>query len=169
MTTIDLSQDSDAEVEASYTGCKFVISGPPKAMPRSRFFNNGLFNAKKPDLEAFRAQIRAAIPSTMGSLVFKKGDPVVLKVKFYLKRPEADFKTGKRAQQSGLKALARLRTAAPITPDLDNLVKFVMDGMNKLIYDDDRQVVLIVAYKLRDNGRMEVQVLPFREEATDIF
>ena len=52
---------------------------------------------------------------------------------------------------------------------LDNRVKFVMDGMNKIVYEDDKQVVSIIAFKLRDTdgsclGRTAVEVAPFKEE-----
>jgi len=32
-------------------------------------------------------------------------------------------------------------------PDLDNIIKAMMDGMNKVIYDDDVQVISIQATK----------------------
>jgi len=49
--------------------------------------------------------------------------------------------------------------------DVDNLTKFVLDTVNKIIYDDDRQVVKTEAYKILDCnglclGRTEVQVRP---------
>ena len=36
-------------------------------------------------------------------------------------------------------------------PDIDNLTKFVLDGLNNLVYQDDRQVVKLTVYKLLDN------------------
>ena len=52
------------------------------------------------------------------------------------------------------------------SPDIDNLAKFVLDGMNQLVYEDDKQVVKLVVYKLFDsehgcNGRMVVEVTKF--------
>ena len=43
-------------------------------------------------------------------------------------------------------------------PDLDNVAKFALDGMNELVYQDDKQVAKLVACKLFDseggcNGR----------------
>ena len=54
----------------------------------------------------------------------------------------------------------------PHTPDIDNLLKFVLDVMNGLVYADNRQVVKAVAYKLLDDsgtcqGRTELEVWPF--------
>lgn len=43
--------------------------------------------------------------------------------------------------------------------DLDNAVKLILDAMNQVIYEDDDQVCLIVARKLRvGDPRMEVEV-----------
>ena len=54
------------------------------------------------------------------------------------------------------------------TLDIDNLVKFVLDGVNGLVYKDDKQVVKLVAYKLYDSesdcgGRTVVEVTEFDE------
>ena len=56
-----------------------------------------------------------------------------------------------------------------VVPDLDNMVKFVLDGMNELVCQDDKQVVNLVACKLFDsegdcNGRTVVKVTKFNEE-----
>lgn len=48
------------------------------------------------------------------------------------------------------------------TPDLDNVVKLVLDALNKVVYKDDKQVVSIQAEKLprvrgvREQMRIEV-------------
>ena len=54
-----------------------------------------------------------------------------------------------------------------ICPDIDNLAKFVMDGLNGLIYFNDSQVIKFVTYKLLDSegdceGRTVVQVHEYR-------
>ncbi len=38
-------------------------------------------------------------------------------------------------------------------PDLDNLVKAAMDGMNKIVYADDKQVHALIAHKNFDKAR----------------
>lgn len=44
-------------------------------------------------------------------------------------------------------------------PDLDNLIKSVMDGLNGIAYDDDKQVVMIEAEKVYGNPpRVEVEI-----------
>ena len=54
-------------------------------------------------------------------------------------------------------------------PDLDKVAKFVLDGMNELVCQDDKQVAELVACKLFDseedcNGRTVVKVTKFTEE-----
>jgi len=40
----------------------------------------------------------------------------------------------------------------PKAPDLDNIVKAAMDGLNGIAYLDDRQVVMVVARKILASG-----------------
>lgn len=101
-------------------------------------------------MNLLRNQIKEAFPEANHSCMFPKGTPVKLEVMFFLKRPEADFKKGKRGVDS-LTKKAMSWLWAPITPDVDNLAKFVMDALSGLVYHDDRQVVLLVAQKKRDN------------------
>ena len=58
-------------------------------------------------------------------------------------RPKSHFRTGKY--------YGMLKNTAPLhhvkTPDLDNLVKFVLDAMNKVFYVDDSQVTEIITTK----------------------
>jgi hypothetical protein len=50
-----------------------------------------------------------------------------------------------------LKAAARRLLFVPITPDIDNLAKFVLDSLIGVGYADDAQVVKLEVYKLRDS------------------
>ena len=50
--------------------------------------------------------------------------------------------------------------------DLDNVAKSILDGMNKICYQDDEQVVLLVVSKEKVDDekeeRAEVEVMPFK-------
>jgi Holliday junction resolvase RusA-like endonuclease len=43
--------------------------------------------------------------------------------------------------------LATRQLIAPAKPDVDNIVKIVLDALNRVVYVDDTQVVLCVATK----------------------
>lgn len=46
-------------------------------------------------------------------------------------------------------------------PDLDNVVKLILDSLNKIVYADDKQVVGILARKqYSSNPRVEVKIRP---------
>ena len=62
-----------------------------------------------------------------------------------------------------LKQKSKSKFFAAVYPDIDNLCKFVMDALNGIVYNDDRQVVVLHAIKLRDsdgtcNGKTIVHV-----------
>ena len=48
---------------------------------------------------------------------------------------------------------------ATIKPDLDNIAKAVLDGLNGLAFDDDKQVVSLKVSKRYDHeARIEVEI-----------
>ena len=67
-----------------------------------------------------------------------------------MQRPLTDF-VGRRRGPGNLKPGKLQQTVVPYGPDVDNLVKFVLDAFNGLVYHDDTQVVAVEAYKLSDN------------------
>lgn len=149
MATIDLTNEDESSV-GDRPMFSYTRLGKPKAMPRSRHYNRGFFNAKKADLLDLRRAISDAHPCLKNGPMFPKGTPVKVVIKCYLKRPESDFKNGTRASLI-LKKAAAVMPWAPIIPDVDNLAKFVMDALNKLVYHDDKQVVVLEVQKRRDN------------------
>jgi Holliday junction resolvase RusA-like endonuclease len=70
--------------------------------------------------------------------------PINCSIHFHLKRPANHFRSGKYKHI--------LKNNAPqfptSTPDIDNLIKFYLDAMNSIAYEDDRQIVSISAGKL---------------------
>jgi len=81
--------------------------------------------------------------------------PVYLHLWFGLRRPQDHFGTGRNSGQ--LKGSAPQFPAA--MPDFDNLEKFIVDCMNKIIFKDDRQIVSCRTDKrYSDRPRTEIMV-----------
>lgn len=97
--------------------------------------------------------------------IFKCETPITLTVWFFLPRPNTDFVGGRR-QAGNLKPSARTCRAVSVYPDIDNLLKFLLDSLNGIVYEDDKQVAKLISYKVRDNlglcnGFTQFEVEPF--------
>ena len=115
-------------------------------------------------MKEFKAAVVEYLPDTQSGLHFDKGVPVEITIKLYTGRPNNDFKGSKR-EWGRLKRMLSL--FCPICPDIDNLAKFGIDGLNGLICFDDSQVIKLVTYKLLNSegeceGRTLVQVREYR-------
>ena len=77
-------------------------------------------------------------------------------VVFKMRRPRSHYRNG-IAEKERLKPLVNacssdnydMVTGGRV--DLDNLTKFVMDSLNEVVYDDDRQVVKLKVLKVYDS------------------
>ena len=107
------------------------------------------------------------------AVLFSEGESLRLSIVFRMKRPASHFVAGRRTGPSSrLKpafSAGRLRPAAAIRSDVDNLAKFVMDSLNGVVYVDDRQVVSLNVMKVLDSegpcrGATEVEICVLREE-----
>jgi len=77
--------------------------------------------------------------------------PVALMLAFFLKRPKS----------------RRKENYVITTPDLDNLEKAFLDGLNEVAYMDDKQVVVknaVKRYIVSGEPRVEVTVVPLRNQ-----
>ena len=155
VTTIDLTQDNVALPRLH----KVYISGKPQATPRPRLFRTGVVNKKSRETTAFGQKAKGLLMSASSNNnnnnnnnnfpIFGPDVPVAVTVWFFLPRPTTDFKCNKRTT-GRLKAAAKELLFPTITPDIDNLCKFVLDALNGVGFHDDRQVVKLVAFKCRD-------------------
>jgi Holliday junction resolvase RusA-like endonuclease len=76
--------------------------------------------------------------------------PVVAIIRAYYEIPKSWSKAKKE--------LAQHQLVAPSKPDVDNIVKIVLDACNRTVYLDDTQVVLCISQKLwGDTARLEVE------------
>lgn len=106
----------------------FNVSGQPQGKARPRFANGHIYTpktTKEYETKVKRAYLRAAKNYSF------KDKPVSLKIVAYLKRTKSNK-----------------RLFATAKPDIDNIVKAVLDGLNDVAFDDDKQVVNVTACKL---------------------
>lgn len=131
---------------------KFTVHGDPKPLQRHRLSRGFVYNPSAPAQEMFKDVVRDIldIPEDATQTFFPENCLLTATLKFRLKRPQKHF-IGTKQSKKG----RRLRENAPIfvdkTPDIDNLTKFVLDSLNNLVYDDDRQIISLHTIKSYDN------------------
>jgi len=129
---------------------KLTIPGAPIAKKRPRFFRRGkyvgTYNAQETEegkfMQLLMAQLNGHQPIAAGAAVF-------LDCAFFMPVP----KTMRKKDFGQLPHVKK--------PDLDNLVKFVKDCANGILWADDAQVVYVTglkAYAWLDSPRTEILV-----------
>jgi Holliday junction resolvase RusA-like endonuclease len=133
-----------------------TIPGIPLSQKRHqhRYFEKGKF-IKTYDPSVFDKQnfLFKAIYDNKPSRPISR--PICLEIIFYMPRIKSHYRTGKNSDM--------LKENAPLVhskkPDLDNLVKFVLDALNKIYWVDDAQIYSMRAGKLYDlYPRTEIQI-----------
>lgn len=131
----------------------FKVLGQPQGKARPRFSKGHIYTPK--ETKEYEKKVRNAYIPASGSYSF--GDRAVsVSITAYFKRA----KTNKR----------RFMTSKP---DIDNLIKAVLDGLNGTAFNDDRQVVNLSALKLYcdregDMPYVEVEITDGAEPALPI-
>jgi Holliday junction resolvase RusA-like endonuclease len=84
--------------------------------------------------------------------------PLLIEVDFYAPRPKGHFRTGRNAH-----LLKPDVPVAPCTrPDVDKLLRAILDALKNVVYADDGQVAAVHATKnFGTPARAEVRVTPF--------
>jgi len=131
----------------------FTVPGPPHGKGRPRFARRGNFVATYTDAKtsSYEDQIRFYALQAMGS---SKPLKTALEAFIYVRLPVPQSYSKKRTEAclSGLERPCK-------KPDLDNVVKSFMDGMNGIVYQDDDQVVEIHTTKVyAETGGVEVLI-----------
>ena len=108
---------------------RLEIDGVPKPQARPRLGRYGFYNPRSKELAEFKSRVKEEV----GCTIFSREQPVSVCIKFYMRRPNAHFKANKRC--NALKAM--IPFAVNRRPDIDNLIKFVLDGMNEVVHSDD--------------------------------
>lgn len=147
----------------------FKVLGDPFAQPRPRFAYRKCKNGSRKGIiydcekakKAKRA-IQMQLKDTFPTVVYPGDQPVKFEIMAHLKRPLFHFKNGIRDPEN-IKECFKYANPSVCQKDVDNMSKFYMDACNKVLYDDDKQVVSLAVTKIYDttekcDGRAEILV-----------
>lgn len=113
---------------------RFTIPGNPVPLQRARHGKGRTWDPQKEDKSVLRSQFKVYHADHIPF-----DSPVVLEVVFHMAIPKSI--SPKRAQ-------LLVGDFHSFKPDLSNLIKFVEDTFNELLYTDDSKIVIITASKV---------------------
>lgn len=136
---------------------EFTLKGEPQGKERPRFTSRGgyvrTYTSQK--TTAYEQAIRQAY---LGSTDMILEGPVRVTIRAYMGIPSSASKVKTQRMQGG-----QMRPTKK--PDPDNIAKVILDGLNHLAYDDDKQVVDLVVEKWwSSEPRVEVEVEELEED-----
>lgn len=151
--TVAERQQEEADKEAAATlearnmeprMVTFVVDGIPKTKQRPMRAKAGhWFNRSAPDEAAFRKKATAIVTRVYGAVqMFDRKTPLRVEIQFQFSRQAFNLQS---------------------VPDIDNLSKFVLDSLNRVMYHDDRQVVSLFALKGITTGEISKTVVVIEE------
>ena len=130
----------------------FEVPGLPVPKARARVTRAGITYTPRETLN-YEAQVRVAYANAYpGRQPFAAATALVLQLEAHFPLPAGAPKRLRRQMEAG--------TTTPMTqrPDLDNLVKTVLDALNRVAWADDGQVAEIMARKRRTVGVPRLRV-----------
>ena len=115
---------------------RIFIPGRPQGKGRPRFWNGHAVTPK--NTRTYEQMIGTLYKCGKGKLTDK---PVSIDIKAYFCVPKSYTKKKKLA-------IAKGQLHPTSRPDIDNIVKIILDGLNGIAYADDAQVISITAEKI---------------------
>jgi Holliday junction resolvase RusA-like endonuclease len=112
----------------------YIIPGKPIPLARPRHSKHSVYDPQKDIKEEVAWQLLRQRKKPF-SLV----GPLELNATFYMPIPKSTSKKNRAALAN---------QPHPIKPDLDNLIKFILDVASGLLYKDDKSIAAITARKL---------------------
>ena len=119
---------------------RFKVPGEPIGKQRVKFSRQGSFvRSYTPDKTVnYGSLVGWAYTESCGPLKF--AGAISVDIRLYFAIPKSVSKKKRAEMLTGV-----IRPTK--RPDTDNCIKSILDGLNKIAYDDDAQVVVIIAAK----------------------
>lgn len=151
-TDVDILNDANRMVNASSCtadGFSLTVFGEPLSLARHRSTKAGVtYNPSMKAQRSFLESCQHLIPTT--PLV----GPLSASLSFHFKRPKAHY----RSHQKELILKEGSDVYHIKRKDIDNLVKFVLDSLNKIAYLDDSQIAVLQCIKLYTEGESRTEI-----------
>jgi Holliday junction resolvase RusA-like endonuclease len=128
----------------------FTVPGEPRGKGRPRVTKNGTYTDS--ETKAYEEKIIAYYRKAFGGHKWPDGAFISVKVVAYYPIPKRATKAQLAAMQAGTLFPSR-------KPDIDNVLKVVLDALNGVAYKDDSKVVCVEAEKKYSfEPRLEIEV-----------
>ena len=133
-----------------------IVEYPPTSLKRHRHIKSGhSYDPSAKDKIQFASKVNLPEEPLKGALKAT--------LDFYEKRPKCHYRTGKYSDL--------LKPNAPhfntSKRDIDNFCKFVLDALNKRMYDDDSQIIILNSTKNYTENKQDGYIYIRFEEITN--
>ena len=131
---------------------EFVIEGKPQGKARPRFSRKSGTVYTPSKTARYEKEIRDSFLAAGGKMI-SDGSYVTVAVDAYFKIPKSYIKGKRLACEHNINRPDK-------KPDMDNILKVVMDALNKVAYKDDKQVIEVRCRKWysRSSGFLKISV-----------
>lgn len=142
----------------------FEVPGEPKGKGRPRFQRRGEFvHTYTPnDTASYENLVAVMYYNAVRDMKqnLKLEGPIAMDAYIYFGVPKSKSKKMQKAMLSG-------EVMPTIKCDIDNVVKIILDGLNKVAFDDDKQVTDLTAHKrYSDQPRVVISLKELHERRT---
>lgn len=137
---------------------KLVINEPPIPQSRPRFDSRNKRAYEKSNIKSYKQRIGYAARKEFKKPI-ERDIPLEINMKFYMPIPQylSKIKKNRLMLEKEVKYVTK-------KPDIDNLLKAILDGLNGIAYFDDGQVVKLSVEKVYSfNPRTEIEIKVIKE------
>ncbi len=136
---------------------EFIVEGEPQGKARPRFSRRSGTVYTPSKTARYEKKIRQAFLAAGGKMI-PEGSYAIVIMNAYFEIPKSYVKGKRLACERNIKRPDK-------KPDIDNVVKVVLDALNKVAYADDKQVIEVFCRKWysRSSGFITVQILEVKE------
>lgn len=128
---------------------QLTIDGVPVAKGRPRFSRYGAYTPKK--TQEYEEYVKMCWLAKYGSIQLSE-QPLEMNIVFYLPIPKSINKKQRAEMLNG-------KIKHTKKPDIDNLIKSVLDALNGIAYSDDSKIIKVAAEKqYSEKPRTEIQI-----------